>query len=280
MLARRLACPTCSVHLRVAETVPVGKVIRCPKCGSGFPVPGENGANGSPPPPPKGVAAAPRRVAPPPEEEEDQEQETRKPVSEPRKRTGTKKRRKKPKQRESSSALAWGVLAGGGLLLVGAAVALVFAWRNADKKEAPVAENPAPVSVPVRRPMAAQSQQPESEQPATEAQPETSQVQPAAEPQPAELQPTAESSLAAAGQQVFQTHNCARCHQIGSQGGGRARGPNLASVGRNPEHTVEWLMEHVRNPQSHRPESRMPAYEGKISEGDLRALGEFLVSLK
>jgi cbb3-type cytochrome oxidase cytochrome c subunit len=60
----------------------------------------------------------------------------------------------------------------------------------------------------------------------------------------------------------------------------RNKGPDLASVGRDPTHSVEWLMEHVRNPKAHKPDSRMPPYVGKIGDADLRALGEYLASLK
>jgi cbb3-type cytochrome oxidase cytochrome c subunit len=66
----------------------------------------------------------------------------------------------------------------------------------------------------------------------------------------------------------------------GPPGMGRMRGPDLATVGSDPEHTVEWLMEYVQNPKSKKPEARMPGFEGKISEPDLRALAEYLASLK
>jgi mono/diheme cytochrome c family protein len=97
----------------------------------------------------------------------------------------------------------------------------------------------------------------------------------------------------AAGRKVFETNNCARCHTIGgsSPGGfggppgggpgmGRARGPDLATVGKDPAHTADWLMEQVRNPKAHKPDARMPSYEGKIKDDDLRALAEYLASLK
>ena len=117
----------------------------------------------------------------------------------------------------------------------------------------------------------------------------------------------------AAGKRVFAANDCRRCHSIGggSPGGGpmmaggprgpggpggspgpggpggpgggkmgRGRGPDLAHVGDDPTHTVEWLMQHVRDPKAHKPESRMPVFEGKINDADLRALGEYLASLK
>jgi cbb3-type cytochrome oxidase cytochrome c subunit len=58
------------------------------------------------------------------------------------------------------------------------------------------------------------------------------------------------------------------------------RGPDLGKVAQNPEHTVEWLMKYVRNPKSVKPEARMPAFEGRIKEDDLRPLAEYLASLK
>ena len=39
-------------------------------------------------------------------------------------------------------------------------------------------------------------------------------------------------------------------------------------------------MQHIRDPKSHTPDSRMPPFEGKIEEDDLRALAEYLASLK
>jgi mono/diheme cytochrome c family protein len=93
------------------------------------------------------------------------------------------------------------------------------------------------------------------------------------------------------GKSVF-NNNCARCHSIGGAsaegpgrgnggpGGGRNRGPDLSKVGRDPSHTVDWLMAFVREPTSKKPRSRMPGFDGKIAEADLRALAEYLASLK
>ena len=57
-------------------------------------------------------------------------------------------------------------------------------------------------------------------------------------------------------------------------------GPDLTRVGADPSHTPQWLAEHVKNPRSQNPTSRMPAFEGKISDQDLLALGTYLASLK
>jgi mono/diheme cytochrome c family protein len=113
--------------------------------------------------------------------------------------------------------------------------------------------------------------------------------------------PDTESGPFAAGKKVFAANNCARCHTIGGAGGpagggpmaggargpggpggkmGQNRGPDLGKVGRDPAHTVDWLMAHIRNPKAHKSQSRMPPFEGKIHENDLRALAEYLASLK
>jgi mono/diheme cytochrome c family protein len=81
----------------------------------------------------------------------------------------------------------------------------------------------------------------------------------------------------ATGQGVFQTY-CARCHQTSPTG--RGRGPNLAKVGADPSHTVEWFTAFIRNPRSVKPNIRMPAFEGRIQPNDLKLLAEYLTTLK
>jgi len=61
--------------------------------------------------------------------------------------------------------------------------------------------------------------------------------------------------------------------------GGRA--PDLAKVGADPEHTVEWLSALIRDPKSKKDDARMPPFPvEKISDADLQALAEYLASLK
>jgi mono/diheme cytochrome c family protein len=95
----------------------------------------------------------------------------------------------------------------------------------------------------------------------------------------------AETGPHAAGKRAFNSSGCANCHSIGGGaapmpgGKGKMRGPDLASVARDPEHTPEWLTEYIRNPQSKKPESRMPR-QNRISDDDLKAVVEYLSSLK
>lgn len=106
-----------------------------------------------------------------------------------------------------------------------------------------------------------------------------------------------ESGPHAAGKRVMVASGCFRCHAVDGARGpvegpapdvqpgagkmrGGGRGPDLRTVGKDPEHTVAWLEQFIRNPKSIRPRSRMPAFDGKIKPDDLRALVAYLASLK
>jgi len=70
--------------------------------------------------------------------------------------------------------------------------------------------------------------------------------------------------------------NCARCHALN---GGRGRAPDLSKIG--SQHDADWIAAHTRDPQSHKPGSKMPKFgEDKISAADLKALSEFLADHK
>ncbi len=118
----------------------------------------------------------------------------------------------------------------------------------------------------------------------------------------------------AAGKKVYADNNCARCHKLGETGGmmmggppmhapggppgapgqpgqpGQpgmhpggppGAGPDLTMVGTAPEHTKQWLAEHIRDAKMHKPESRMPPFGmDKISDADLTSLAEYLASRK
>jgi mono/diheme cytochrome c family protein len=58
------------------------------------------------------------------------------------------------------------------------------------------------------------------------------------------------------------------------------RGPDLGKVGANPDHTVEWLIAFIKNPKASKPQSRMPGFEGKLSDDDIKTVAEYLASLK
>jgi mono/diheme cytochrome c family protein len=266
MLTRKLACPSCGVNLRVADTLPAGKRIKCPKCGIGFPVP----ADEDPPPSPVAVAVRTRKAAPPPEEDDRDDEVEERPVA--------RKRRKKPKKAARNVPLVVGLVLGGALLLAGVAVTLAAVFRPAAKKAEPVAANNPSRPGPV--------------EPGAGAGPGPVEPGPGPRGDIGAGAAGAELHSVAAGRQVFAANNCSRCHAIGGSGGppgggpaagggrmGRIRGPDLGRTGADPTHTVEWLMAHIRNPKSHKPDSRMPAF-GNINDQDLRALAEYLASLK
>jgi mono/diheme cytochrome c family protein len=264
-------------------------MIKCPKCGNGFSAP-EPDETVSPSPAP--VRA--RKTTPAPEEDDGPEERA---VTRPRLRRPApendddldedklarpkrRKLRKKPKARASKTPLVLGLILSGAALVIGAVI--VFAMvRTRQNRTATVAVNTpaqakptAPASEPsgADAPRLAPAQEPQTGEPAQEPTPQPSVQVPAVD---------TNSEQVAAGRQVFQKLNCARCHTVAGAGsGGRRRGPDLSRVGANPVHTVDWLMEHVRNPQSHNPDSNMPAFAGRISENDLRALANYLSNLR
>ncbi|GDX39871.1 hypothetical protein LBMAG21_01630 [Armatimonadota bacterium] len=77
------------------------------------------------------------------------------------------------------------------------------------------------------------------------------------------------------GASIFSA-KCAGCHKLGSKGGGNA--PELTHIG--GEKDAASLAEFVKNPKSKNPGSRMPAFEGKISDADMKTLTEYLASQK
>jgi mono/diheme cytochrome c family protein len=91
---------------------------------------------------------------------------------------------------------------------------------------------------------------------------------------------------------VFDTA-CAKCHTIDGKGGiaggpgpggpgpggPRPRGPDLGRVG--AKHDRDWIVEHIRDPHAHKPNSRMPQFGvDRLSDADARAIGDYLASLK
>ena len=304
MLTRKLSCPSCGVGLKIADTLAAGARISCPKCGVGFPVPKSNGhASHSDPgvdtpssPTARGVeiprsAAAVRARKPATAEygAEDVEDETEKipavrtrrrppppedEVEDFEERPVSRKRRKKRKKSKNNTVLIVSLVLVGLLLLGGGVTAAILLWPT-DKKTDQVASSPPPGSGMARRGPPGGSGA--GERVAEKSAP--SEGSKSSEPAPAE----GSGSSVAEGQQIFQ-QNCTRCHRAGGSssngpGGGRGgRGPDLSTIGRN--HDEDWFVEFVRNPKSQKPDSRMPKFEGKLSEDELRAVARYLASLR
>lgn len=78
--------------------------------------------------------------------------------------------------------------------------------------------------------------------------------------------------------------HCASCHaQAGEPGGpklGSSKGTDLRHIGSKPDRTIEWLAEYIRDPKSKRPDSRMPGFEGKLTDVEIRELAELLAAQK
>lgn len=286
MLSRKIACPSCDAKLKIAETLPEDTMISCPKCGIGFPAPSANGHATEEPP----------RTAPPRKYDADDED------SAPERRPSRKKFRKK-KQAASKTPLIIG-LALGVLLLIGAGggVAAVFLWP---KKASAVADNNAAKSAPSQGQGPTQMQQgasggspaPGAGAPAgiSPSGPGAGAMTPdqsgAAGAPPSNPGPdvgggaaagTGQSDEFAAGKQVF-ARSCTNCHTIGNEGassGGRGgqRKRDIAGVG--AEHNADWFVKFVGNPRATKPGSKMQGFAGRLSDADIRAVAQYLASLK
>jgi mono/diheme cytochrome c family protein len=58
------------------------------------------------------------------------------------------------------------------------------------------------------------------------------------------------------------------------------KGPDLAKVASKAGRNVDWFIAFVNNPRKENPAGRMPPFENKIKPENMRALAEFLASLK
>ncbi len=248
MLTRKLLCPSCGVKLKVADTLPPGKKIPCPKCREPFAIPAEESD-----PELEVVEPAPRRKPAPPLEDNDPED---------RPRPMRRKRKKRPPKKTSNRGLVVGLIVGGVVLIGGGAAATVAFWPSTKQASVAVSNNASPSApVPTRSETAPRPRRRPSAPPSA---------------------PTAKSNSGAntltVGQTVFES-KCSRCH--GTPGSGqRSRAPDLSHTGGVPGHTADWLISFVRNPKAVKPGAHMPAFEGRIKEADLQALGEYLASLK
>jgi mono/diheme cytochrome c family protein len=72
--------------------------------------------------------------------------------------------------------------------------------------------------------------------------------------------------------------HCARCHaQPGEARGpqlGTSQGPDLRNIGRR--RSPEWIADYIRQPTNRRPDARMPAFAGQLSEEQIRVLADYL----
>lgn len=96
-------------------------------------------------------------------------------------------------------------------------------------------------------------------------------------PEPAATEPAANVPAQFADARKTFDANCARCHAIGASAG-RKRGPNLGQIG--AKHDADWLAAFVADPKSKKENSRMPPFGKKLAAENIRAVSEYLASLK
>jgi nitric oxide reductase subunit C len=77
------------------------------------------------------------------------------------------------------------------------------------------------------------------------------------------------------GKNVYDQYRCDLCHKIGDKGG--IVGPELTHVGSKRDFL--WLAKQIKDPKSHKPDAQMSPFP-QISEGEIHALVDYLVSLK
>jgi cytochrome c553 len=246
MQTQKIACPSCGAGLRLNASVAPGTRIKCPKCSVGFSLPDEDEE-----PAAAVTTARSRKPAPARDEDEDEAPRPRKP-------------RKKQKKAASNLPLILGLVGLGVLVLGGGGVALALAFwpKKTDSTAGNLAGQFNPRTGPGFGP---NGPGPFGPGPGG----------PGSGPGTGGDNKLPDAGKFSAGQKVYVANNCGRCHAIG---GGRSRGPDLTHVG--GKRTADWLSDHIRDPKSHNPTSRMPPYEAKIQGQDLRDLAEYLASLK
>jgi len=78
------------------------------------------------------------------------------------------------------------------------------------------------------------------------------------------------------GSRLFHTGKCIECHTISGEGG--SSGPNLTDVG--SRRSRDYIIQQIRNPRSHKPDTDMPSFEGRLPEKDIEDLADYLSGLK
>ena len=74
------------------------------------------------------------------------------------------------------------------------------------------------------------------------------------------------------GRHAFVLHECANCHQLNGVGG--LQGPDLSQTGW--KFSEEHLRLQILDPKASNPDSKMPSFEGEITEEDLAAVIQYL----
>jgi nitric oxide reductase subunit C len=94
-------------------------------------------------------------------------------------------------------------------------------------------------------------------------------------PQPLAVSTSNLPQQAAHGKELFKSLGCSACHSIGGIGG--SVGPDLNRVG--SRRNKEWIMEQIKNPKSHNPDSIMPSFSS-VSPKDREDIADYLSGLR
>ena len=78
------------------------------------------------------------------------------------------------------------------------------------------------------------------------------------------------------GAKLFRQNECIQCHTINGKGG--AVGPNLTTVG--ARRSRDYIIQQIKNPASHNPDTAMPSFAGRLPEQDINDLADYLSGLK
>ena len=75
---------------------------------------------------------------------------------------------------------------------------------------------------------------------------------------------------------IMKQEKCFECHMISGSGG--AVGPNLTNVG--GRRSRDFIVQQIKDPKSHNPNSAMPSFGTRLSAQDINALADYLAGLK
>jgi ubiquinol-cytochrome c reductase cytochrome b subunit len=76
---------------------------------------------------------------------------------------------------------------------------------------------------------------------------------------------------------VFGT-KCIQCHVIDGDGG--REGPDLTHAGNKPGHDAAWFERWITDPAAVKPDAEMPAFAGKLSDAEMKAIARYLANRK
>jgi len=78
------------------------------------------------------------------------------------------------------------------------------------------------------------------------------------------------------GAGIYQSQRCKDCHTLKGKGG--SVGPNLTYVG--GKRTREYIVQQIKDPKSHNPNTDMPSFRDKLSDQQIGDLADYLSGLK